>query len=62
MPGIELKTALVRIGGNQALYLKLLAKFHRDYADVTSQIKSALENREHERVQHLVHKIGRAHV
>jgi len=57
MPGIELKTGLVRIGGNQALYLKLLAKFHRDYADVTFRIKSALENREHERVQHLVHTV-----
>jgi HPt (histidine-containing phosphotransfer) domain-containing protein len=57
MPGIEVKTALVRIGGNQALYFKLLAKFHRDYADVTTQIKSALENREHKRVQHLVHTV-----
>jgi CheY-like chemotaxis protein len=57
MPGIELKTGLVHIGGNQALYFKLLGKFHRDYTDVTSQIKNALENREHKYAQHLAHTV-----
>ena len=57
MPGIEVKTGLVRAGGNRTLYVDLLAKFRRDYADATSEIKSALDNGEHERAQRLVHTI-----
>jgi len=57
MPGIEAETGLVRAGGNRALYVDLLAKFHRDYADATSQIKSALDGGEHELAQRLVHTV-----
>jgi CheY-like chemotaxis protein len=55
MTGIEVQTGLVRAGGNQSLYIDLLSKFYRDYADATSQIKSALDNGEHELAQRLVH-------
>jgi HPt (histidine-containing phosphotransfer) domain-containing protein len=51
------QTGLVRAGGNKSLYMNLLSKFHRDYADATSQIKSALDNGEHELVQRLVHTV-----
>jgi polar amino acid transport system substrate-binding protein len=57
MAGFEVQTGLIRAGGNQSLYIDLLSKFHRDYADATSQIKRALENREHELVQRLVHTV-----
>jgi PAS domain S-box-containing protein len=57
MPGIEVKTGLTRALGNIALYMNLLAKFHRDYADATSQIKDALENDDTEQVQHMIHTI-----
>jgi CheY-like chemotaxis protein len=57
MTGIDVQTGLVRAGGNQSLYVDLLAKFHRDYADATSQIKSALDNGEHELAQRLVHTV-----
>jgi PAS domain S-box-containing protein len=57
MPGIEVKKALARAGGNRVLYIDLLAKFHRDYADATSRIKGAFDNNKAERVQHLVHTI-----
>jgi PAS domain S-box-containing protein len=57
MPGIEVKTGLVRAGGNRAFYVDLLAKFHRDCADATSRIKSALDNGEHELAQRLVHTV-----
>jgi two-component system sensor histidine kinase/response regulator len=57
MPGIEVKTGLVRAGGNRALYLDLLAKFHQEYVDATSQMKSALDNGEHELAQRLVHTV-----
>jgi len=57
MPGIEVKTGLVRAGGNPSLYIDLLSKFHRNYADATSQIESASNNVEHELAQRLVHTI-----
>ena len=57
MPGIKAETGLVRAGGNRALYVDLLAKFHRDYTDATSQIKKALDNGEHELAKRLVHTI-----
>jgi CheY-like chemotaxis protein len=57
MRGIEVQTGLVRAGGNRALYLDLLSKFHRDYADATSQIKSAFDKGEHEFAQRLVHTV-----
>jgi CheY-like chemotaxis protein len=57
MTGIEVQTGLVRAGGNQSLYVDLLSKFHRDYADATSQIKSAFDNGEHELAQRLVHTV-----
>ena len=57
MTGIEMQTGLVRAGGNQSLYIDLLSKFHRNYADATSQIKSAFNNDEHELAQRLVHTV-----
>jgi PAS domain S-box-containing protein len=57
MTGIEVQTGLVRAGGNQSLYVDLLSKFHRDYSDATSQIKSAFDNGEHELAQRLVHTV-----
>ncbi len=57
MTGIEVQTGLVRAGGNESLYVDLLSKFHRDYADATSQIKSALNNGEHELAKRLVHTV-----
>jgi polar amino acid transport system substrate-binding protein len=57
MPGIEAETGLVRAGGNRALYVDLLAKFNRDFADATSQIQSALNGGEHELAQRLVHTV-----
>ena len=57
MTGIEVQTGLVRAGGNQSLYVDLLSKFHRDYSDATSQIKSAFDNGEHELAQRFVHTV-----
>jgi polar amino acid transport system substrate-binding protein len=57
MTGIEVQTGFVRAGGSQTLYVDLLSKFHRNYADATSQIKGALDNGEHELAQRLVHTV-----
>jgi PAS domain S-box-containing protein len=57
MPGIEVKTGLARALGNRVLYMNLLAKFHRDYADAASKVKDALDNHDTEQVQQLIHTI-----
>jgi PAS domain S-box-containing protein len=57
MTGIEVQTGLARAAGNESLYIDLLTKFHRDYADATSQIKSAFNNGNHELAQRLVHTV-----
>ena len=57
MIGIEVQTGLVRAGGNQSLYIDLLSKFRRDYADVTSLIKRTFESGELETAQRLVHTV-----
>jgi CheY-like chemotaxis protein len=57
MPGIEVKTGLARALGNRTLYMNLLAKFHRNYADATLQIKDVLDNDDTEQAQHLIHTI-----
>ena len=43
LPGIDLTTALRRLGGNRRLLLSLLRAFHRDYAHTSEQITAALE-------------------
>jgi PAS domain S-box-containing protein len=57
MPGIEVTTGLARTLGNRTLYMNLLAKFHRDYADATSRVKDALDDDDTEQAQHLIHTI-----
>jgi len=42
IPGIDIKSALSRVGGNEKLYKSLLVKFYKDYQDSTRQIKKAL--------------------
>ncbi len=57
IPGIEVETGLARTLGNRTLYMNLLAKFHREFADVASQVKDALDNDDTEQAQHLIHTI-----
>ncbi|MBL7163489.1 MAG: PAS domain S-box protein [Anaerolineales bacterium] len=57
LPGIAIQDGLTRIGGNLALYKKILARFLEDYPQATSQIEAALESDDQELAQRLAHTI-----
>src|SRR5207244_4131806 len=42
LPGIDRATGLRRVGGNEALYAKLLLDFRRDYAGSADGIRAAI--------------------
>ena len=57
LPGIDVKTGLIRVGGNMKLYKKLLIKFRDDYSNSFHEIKRAIENnnlKDAERYAHTV--------
>ncbi|KKK46920.1 hypothetical protein LCGC14_3160430, partial [marine sediment metagenome] len=43
LPGISVKSGLIKAGGNRKLYQKLLSKFHRNHSDVANGIRNALD-------------------
>ncbi|MDM8526251.1 PAS domain S-box protein [Desulfococcaceae bacterium HSG8] len=57
LPGINLETAIERLGGNKNLLGKLLAEFRRDYADTADKIKEALGKGDTEFIRQLAHTI-----
>ena len=57
LPGIDVKTGLSRVGGNQKLYLNLLSKFRKNQGTSISEITSALENGDIELATRLAHTI-----
>ena len=52
---INIKSGLRRVVGNQNLYRKLLLDFVENYAEVSEQIKAAVENRDLEKAANLAH-------
>ncbi len=57
LPGIIFQDGLTRIGGNTALYKKILTRFLDDYPPARSQIEAALESGDQELAQRLAHTI-----
>jgi polar amino acid transport system substrate-binding protein len=57
MPGISVKEGLARVGGNINLYRKILIKFYNEYAHVTEQIRTALDQDDSELAQRLAHTV-----
>jgi len=57
LPGIKLKEGLTRIGGNMALYRKILTRFLDDYPQTRSEIEAAIEGNDQELAQRLAHTI-----
>ena len=57
IPGIEVQAGLDRAGGNRQLYEEMLSRFHRDYSNVTGELKTDLDKGEHERARRLVHTV-----
>jgi CheY-like chemotaxis protein len=55
LPGIDVKTALVLVGGNPEMFKRLLRKFATGHADTVDKIASALEDKEMELAKRLVH-------
>jgi len=57
LPGFELQGALVRLGGNQAMMIKLLLRFAADYASFSSQIDECLQAKQPDKAASLLHRI-----
>ena len=61
LPGIDVETGLIRVGGNRKLYKKLLIKFRDDYSNSFHEIKNAIENnnlKDAERYAHTVNGVA----
>ncbi|CAK0770447.1 two-component system, sensor histidine kinase and response regulator [Gammaproteobacteria bacterium] len=57
IPAIDLKSALHRVMGNQALLVKLFLDFRRDYATVAKDARKALAHGDSERGRQIVHQV-----
>ncbi|CAK0753182.1 two-component system, sensor histidine kinase and response regulator [Gammaproteobacteria bacterium] len=57
IPGFDLKSALHRVMGNQALLVKLLVDFKQDYDNSAKDVRKCLTQGEPERGRRIVHQI-----
>ncbi len=57
LPGISVKSGLIRAGGNRKLYRKLLSKFRRNHSDVANGIRNALDMDDPDTATRLAHTI-----
>lgn len=57
MPGLDIKAALVRLGGNGSLYRKLLTQFVRQYAACPHDFREALAREDTTGIRHLAHAL-----
>ncbi|MCD6293838.1 MAG: Hpt domain-containing protein [Deltaproteobacteria bacterium] len=57
LPGIEVKAALKRIGGDKSLFRKLLTKFCANHGSAVDEITTALESGDRKTAIHLVHTL-----
>jgi HPt (histidine-containing phosphotransfer) domain-containing protein len=57
LPGISVKSGLIKAGGNRKLYRKLLSKFRRNHAEVDNDIKNALDKDDPDTATRLAHTI-----
>lgn len=57
MPGISVRTGLMRAGQNEALYRRILKKFYLDYRDTADNIKQAVGRNETPLALRLAHTL-----
>ncbi|MCL6270181.1 ATP-binding protein [Sansalvadorimonas sp. 2012CJ34-2] len=57
LPGIETRLGLQRVLGDQNLYLKLLARFYRDYAGTIDDVRIALERNDYDKLRFIAHSL-----
>jgi two-component system sensor histidine kinase/response regulator len=57
LPGISMDSGLARVGGNKALYVKLLSQFKESQMNVVEEIKAALGSGDVEKAGRLTHTV-----
>jgi PAS domain S-box-containing protein len=57
MPGLDIATALQRLGGNRELLKKLLIQFADDYSDTVERLRLALDSGDIEYIRRMAHTI-----
>jgi two-component system sensor histidine kinase/response regulator len=57
LPGISIASGLGRVGGNKALYAKLLSKFREGQEHAVAAIRSALQSEDRETAGRLAHTV-----
>ncbi|MFC1848919.1 response regulator [candidate division CSSED10-310 bacterium] len=57
LPGIDLVSALQRLGGNKKLLRKLLHEFSRDYSGMAEKIQEALDRADHQAARVMIHNL-----
>ncbi len=57
LPGLDIKSGLLLVGGKEKLYRKLLGKFERDYTLATETIKKAWDNGDFEEAERQAHTV-----
>jgi len=57
MPGLDIITALKRLGGNRKLLKKLLIRFADDYSDIAETLEKALDSGDIEYIRRTAHTI-----
>jgi signal transduction histidine kinase/CheY-like chemotaxis protein/HPt (histidine-containing phosphotransfer) domain-containing protein len=56
LPGFDLERALMRLGGNQDLLIKLLLRFATDYSSVHFQVAELLHEKQNSKATELLHR------
>jgi two-component system sensor histidine kinase/response regulator len=57
VPGLNTREGLLRVAGNEKLYLKLLRQFSKTEADAAQRIASALEANDRARAERMAHSV-----
>ena len=57
LPGLEIKAALNRVGGNRSLFRKLLTKFCANHGSAVGEIETALESGDRKTAVRLAHTL-----
>jgi PAS domain S-box-containing protein len=57
LPGIDIKSAIKRLGGNKKLFKTLLNNFDFDYQNAVNDIRSALNKPDFKTAQYLIHTL-----
>ena len=57
LKGVDTEIGLKHVGGNRALYLKILIKFREGQSNTVTEIQSALQAQDIEKVQRMVHTL-----